>query len=57
MKQALIPFNTPESPEECNDLSCEKCSIMYDTQHGAALPKCFYHEKSMLFLQMQGASS
>ncbi len=55
MKTALVTFNTPESSEECNELPCEECSIMYDTQHGAALPRCFYHEKSFLYLQMQVA--
>lgn len=52
VKQAMIPFSTPESSEECNDLPCDECSIMYDTQHGAALPQCFYHEKSMRFREM-----
>jgi hypothetical protein len=56
MKQALIPFQTPENQDECNELCCDHGSIMYDTQHSATLPKCFYYAKSMQYLQMMEAA-
>jgi len=53
MKQVLITLSTPETQDECNELTCEECSIMHDTQYGSGLPRCLYREKSMYFLQMQ----
>jgi len=53
MKQTLVSYSTPETQDDCTELSCEDCSIMHDTQYGSKLPQCFYHEKSMYFLQMQ----
>jgi hypothetical protein len=53
MLKTSIELDTPESHEECADLSCETCAIMYKTLYSSELPPCFYHEKSMYYLQMQ----
>lgn len=55
MKQAMLPFKTPENQDECNETSCGECSILYDTINAAKLPQCHYLEKSRMFLEMISA--
>lgn len=49
---ATFPLQTPETVDECNNLSCDFCAIMYDTLHGARLPKCLRYSKSEVYLGM-----
>jgi len=47
-----FPLKTPETQDECNNMSGDFCSIMDETLHGAALPKCFRYHKSELYIGM-----
>lgn len=47
-----FPLKTPETQDECNNMSCDQCAIMYETLHGASLPKCLRYHKSELYLGM-----
>jgi hypothetical protein len=53
----VLITKTPLNKEVCDDMSCDKCSIMHGIIEGEKCPRCFYHEKSMLFLQMQVATN